>query len=75
MITQVDEIIQPELLFNCTPSLDDYDEVSEGEYENYINNCIRVYTRVIHTNGANIKNRKGEVVAVRTKIPKYYIHK
>lgn len=76
MITQVDDIILTEKLFNCLPwKQDDYDEVSEQEYEFFINDCIRVYTVDRHSGGVNIENRKGDIVAFRTKNRRYFIIK
>jgi len=73
MITVVDDLILTEKLFNCLPwNWDNYDEVSEEEYEHYINDCIRVYTVDRHSGGVNILNRKRDIVAFRTKDRRYF---
>lgn len=75
MITQIEGIQGFEKLFNCTPPSIGYDEVSEEEYDNFINNCIRQYRVMKHTGGCNIYNRQDKIVAFRCKDDTYFITK
>jgi hypothetical protein len=74
METVVDGITRFKKLFNCSPyNMDSFEEVTEQEYEYFINDIIRIYTCMSHCGGVNIKNRQGKIVAYRNN--KYYVLK
>ena len=63
-------------LFNCSPwDMEKFEEVTEKEYEYFINDIIRVYTCMSHGGGTNIKNRQGKTVAYRNRNNKYFVLK
>lgn len=61
---------------NMAPSnMENYEEVTQEEYEHFINECIRNYTVTHHGGGTNVNDYRNKIVAWRKDLKHFYVSK